>query len=105
MSDPSNPVHKGSLKDGASGAQLVGPSSVYVTGRYAYVTSYDSNALEIVDISNPANPIQISWAYTGSSPYGVALSGNYAYLAAHYSPSFCVIDISNPLFAIRSMSG
>ena len=28
-----------------------------VSGNYAYVASYQSNALEIVDISNPAVPV------------------------------------------------
>jgi len=31
--------------------------SVYVSGTYAYVASSESNALEIVDISNPALPV------------------------------------------------
>ena len=44
------PVHKSSI----SNALLSSPRSVYVSGTNAYVASYLSNALEIVDITNPA---------------------------------------------------
>ena len=57
VSNPANPVHKGSISNGAGGALLNGPVSVYVSGNYAYVASMASNALEIVDVSNPANPV------------------------------------------------
>ena len=33
------------------------PEGVFVSGNYAYVASPGSNALEIVDVSNPANPV------------------------------------------------
>ena len=52
-----NPVHKGSITNGAGGALLSTPRSVFVAGNHAYVASSASNALEIVDVSNPANPV------------------------------------------------
>ena len=30
---------------------------VYVSGKYAYITSDNFDALEIIDISNPASPL------------------------------------------------
>ena len=36
---------------------LDSPTGVFVTGKYAYVTSQNSNALEVVDVSNPAVPV------------------------------------------------
>ena len=40
-----------------SGAMLNSPNEVIVQGTYAYVLSDGSDALEIIDISNPALPL------------------------------------------------
>ena len=50
VSNPASPVHKGSIINGTGGALLNGAFAIYVSGNYAYIASYDSNALEIVDI-------------------------------------------------------
>ena len=68
--DSSAPIHKGSIVNGTGGALLDGPAKVKVSGNYAYVASYQSNALEIVDISNPAVPVHkgklVQWCWGGS---------------------------------------
>ncbi|MCZ8216892.1 MAG: hypothetical protein O9262_11665, partial [Cyclobacteriaceae bacterium] len=51
--------HVGSITNGDGGALLNGANSVFVSGNYAYVLSA-SNALEIVDISDPTEPFHVS---------------------------------------------
>ncbi|MFH1958338.1 MAG: lamin tail domain-containing protein [bacterium] len=69
------------------------PRDVSVSGNYAYVAA--EGLLSIVDISDPANPEQVSYYDTPGSAYGVSVSGNYAYVADG-SSGLRVIDISNP---------
>jgi len=61
-----NPFHHGSVHSGSGGALLENPLGVFVSGNYAYVTSNTSNALEIVDISNPASPVHAGNIVNGS---------------------------------------
>ncbi|MEO0091926.1 MAG: T9SS type A sorting domain-containing protein [candidate division WOR-3 bacterium] len=68
---------------------------IYVRGRFAYVTSiYLGNlgGLRIFDVSNPANPFQVSYLpLPGVGP--IDISDNYAFLVG---AGFYIIDISNP---------
>jgi hypothetical protein len=95
------PVHEGSIQSGSGGALLNNPYGVFVSGNYAYVTSFGSNALEIVNISNPASPTHAGSIVDGSggallnSPYGVFVSGNYAYVTSSGSDALEIVDISN----------
>ena len=60
-------------------------------------TGYFGNGgnLEIVDISNPVNPIILGKAVTPSVVRGVAVSGSYAYIG-NGSAGLRIIDVSNP---------
>ena len=53
---------------------------VALSGNYAYVAD-DTSGLQIIDISDPANPTFKSSYDTPRYAHGVALSGNYAYVA------------------------
>jgi hypothetical protein len=83
-----NLSHKGFIVNGGGGgAYLRQPNGVAVSGNYAYVASYQSNALEIVNIANPAAPTHASYltnsTVTGAvlnSVNSIFISGNYAYL-------------------------
>ena len=88
ISNPSNPIFKGSYKisGGASGVQVV--------GNYAYVANGDSG-LQIIDISNPTTPTLKGNYNTSGSAYSVQVVGNYAYIADRGS-GLQIIDISNP---------
>ena len=57
ISNPSNPTLAGSVHGNGTPNYLGGANNVYVSGNYAYVTSYDDCSLTIFDISNPANPV------------------------------------------------
>ena len=95
----SDPVHVGSLTDRR--AQLEFPANGVVSGDYAYLTSQDENALEIVNISNPAHPTHTGSIVNGTGgallqyPSGVCISGKYAYIASSLSNAFEIVDISD----------
>ena len=98
-----HPVHKGSLSDGGSGAPFLdNPYAVFVSGNHAYVASAGSNALEIVDVSNPASPVHRGSIVDGSGgallnwPVSVVVSGNYAYVTGYYSSALEIVDVTNP---------
>ena len=65
------------------------PTSVFVDGNYAYVVSVSSSSLEIVDISNPANPVHTGNIVDGQGgallhvPRAVFVSGGLAYVVSN----------------------
>nr|WP_321508492.1 IPT/TIG domain-containing protein [uncultured Methanoregula sp.] len=97
-----HPVHKGSITNGTGGAMLDAARSVYVAGDYAYVASYASNALEIVDVTDPALPRHKGKIVNGqdgaalNNPISVFVSGNYAYVTTTGSQALEIVDISDP---------
>ena len=108
ISNPTNPVEVGYVQDTESGGTaqgLDGANSVYVYGNYSYVTSSQDDALSIIDISNPTNPVEVGYIQDDSQggtaevldyPDEVYVSGNYAYVASYQDDALSVIDISNP---------
>jgi hypothetical protein len=73
---------------------------VAISGNYAYVAAYKSG-LQIIDITNPANPT-FKGSYKRSDwAMGVAVFGNYAYVVSsnhnNYNLGFLrIIDITDP---------
>jgi len=95
---------------------LDGPRGIFVSGSYVYTTSDDEEGVEIIDISNPANPI-----HTGSindvdcdalnsnecnlnGAFKIFVSGNYAYITSNVEDGLGIIDISNPANPIHAGS-
>ena len=109
-----NPTHSGSLRAGeissAVRTQLNAPYSVTVVGNYAYVASAGSNALEIVDVSNPAAPVHKGSLSNGAGgallnePASVVVAGNYAYVASAGSNALEIVDVSNPAAPVHKGS-
>lgn len=100
ISDPAHPRRVGGrLASGSIPGVTVSGNGVVVSGNYAYVVSsfyangQSSGALDVMDISDPANPTLFG-RYEMSEPNGVALSGQYACVA--WSGGLLVIDVSNP---------
>ncbi|MEK6837895.1 MAG: hypothetical protein AABX69_04545, partial [Nanoarchaeota archaeon] len=74
---------------------LGGTSSVYVSGDYAYVTSYAANSLAIVDVSTPASPKivgSIQDAAKLSSASSVFVVGDYAFVQSSYGYVLTIVD-------------
>jgi hypothetical protein len=109
VSNPNNPQHAGQIKNGDGGAMLKTPTGLYVSGDYAYVTSNGeifgspsgSNALEIVNISDPTNPRHVGSITGMRGADAVVVSGDYAYVANDEGGNMSVINVSdkaNPVF-------
>lgn len=80
-----------------SGGRMV--RSVSVVGNYAFVG--DSAGLEILDLSNPANPTLLGGAPTPGSAYGVQVVGSNAFVSVYggdvsVGGGLQIIDVSNP---------
>jgi hypothetical protein len=61
---------------------LSGPAGIVVAGRYAYVGGSDDDGLEVLDISNPTNPVHKGVVFTPlDNPRWFCLSGKHAYVA------------------------
>ena len=62
------------------GGLLIGtaPSSIYVSGRYAFVVDQESDDLKVIDISNPHSPVITGSLAIGGGPVSVFVSGRYA---------------------------
>ena len=91
----------GVLKMGPFTMQLTGSYNtagnargVTVDGKYAYVADH-SAGLQIVDISDLANPTLAATYNTAGNAKSVWVDGNYAYVA-DYADGLIVLDITDP---------
>jgi hypothetical protein len=69
---------------------------VYVSGKYAYVSSYDYDMFYCIDVSNPASPRivgNITDTARLNEANGIFVSGQYAYCTGRYSLKLAVIKI------------
>jgi hypothetical protein len=77
-----------------------GVGDVFTTGNHAFLSDYTSG-LDIIDVSNPAQPSNIGGCYIPGDAHAVYILGNYAYLA-DYAYALYIINItnlSNPIIA------
>lgn len=76
-------------------------TNIEVSWNYAYITSYGSNAIQIIDISNSSLPVhaasiamsntnKLNWAYD------LLVDWNYLYVASYIDDDIEIIDISTP---------
>lgn len=102
ISNPEQPALKGSE------AVFMGfpgeANGVYITGNYAYVAGADAigggwwyGGVEMVDISDPANPTGYSFfaSYWLRRTLRVHVAGGQAYLAG-YDDGLLIVDVTNP---------
>jgi hypothetical protein len=94
IADPAAPARLSSLN------HVVGCDPVVVQGDYAYVTIRGGNAcgqnlslLDVVDISNPAQPY-LTVSYGMHSPYGLGIDGNVLFVC---DEGLKVFDATDPL--------
>jgi hypothetical protein len=67
---------------------------IYIKDNYAYITDYNM-CLQILDISNPADPKLAASFDNNSEGKGIFIEGDYAYMASG-NTGLQVLDISNP---------
>ena len=99
ISDPTNPVHVGSIMDDETTA-LKQPCGICVSGKYAYVAAR-REGVEILDVSDPANPAHVGAIFDDattalSGAFGIQVSGKYAYVTSVWDKGLEIIDISDP---------
>ena len=66
--------------------------SVYVSGNYAYVAAGPDGGLQIIDVTNPDNPVRVGQYLGVGYALDVSVKDNYAYVGAD---DFQIIDVSN----------
>ena len=74
------------------------PTRVVVRDGLAYVT--ERVGLQVVDVSDPANPRVVGATTFGGGSFGIALVGRYAYVAARYG-GLVVIDVADPIRPVQ----
>ncbi|MFA5253240.1 MAG: hypothetical protein WC367_01050, partial [Methanoregula sp.] len=78
-----------------------------IQGNFAYIASAGDNALEIVDVTDPAAPAHTSFIMNGAggawlgSPSGVCVSDHYAYVASTGGNALEIVDVSNPAVPVH----
>jgi hypothetical protein len=95
ISTPSSPVEVG-----FTSTDIVNPTSVAVSGNYAYVTTVPSyggtGSLVVFNVSNPASPTEVmSTSSNLSSPYDIVTSGSYAYISDNTN-GLVIYNLTNP---------
>jgi len=94
-------VHKGKISNGEGGAILSNAYGVVLQGDYAYVASQSGGTFDIINVSDPANPVHEGYysdgtsgsSYLGSHP--IVVSGPYVYLASASGNAIDIVDISD----------
>jgi len=95
ISDPNKPRAVGGHRATgyAAGVAVSGSYAYLTTDRRFELTNYVGGGLEVIDISNPANP-RLVGSYSSPGAGAVAVSGSHVYVAE--DAGVRVIDISNP---------
>ncbi len=104
VSNPNSPFEVSHINDsefGGTATTLEGARGVYVSGDFAYVAAYNDAGLSIINISNPANPVEVGYIQDDlnkrlNGPFGVYVSGSYAYVASTSDNAISIVNISNP---------
>src|SRR3990172_4687353 len=82
------------------------PSAVQVVGDYAYVGGIvvredgEFGRLDILDITDPAQPVPVGGLDTESPVFGIHVLGQQAFLAETYS-GLEIVDVSTPRQPLR----
>jgi hypothetical protein len=103
ISDPTNPVQV-AVADSSNGfAILADIQDIVIDGTRAYVVALNTDALVILDISNPLSPSILGVAQDGdgtftrmNGAFSVHVEGNTAYVVTVIEDFLTVIDVTNP---------
>lgn len=100
ITDPTTPVFQNELESWPT--RLGNPIWLVVEWDYAYVASYWSSWLEILNITDTANPTH-QWTITDDSsnnelwwPWDLSKKWDYVYVSAYWDSWLEVVDVSDP---------
>ena len=114
VTDPANPVPAAAIHDGEGGFEaLAGAISIATTttqdGTYALVAAFTDNAIQVVDVSDPAAPVPAGVIADGfglSQPSHIdtaTISGGTFAIVASYAKSYVqMIDVSDPAAPLQT---
>ena len=95
VSNPSRPVKVGNYSNAVWSGN---PFTIFMSGKYVYMSTENNASILIFDVSNPSNPVLVG-NYTDrtylDTPYGIYVSGRYAYVTSMGNNTLNIIDISN----------
>ncbi len=87
---------------GGSATALDGADTLYVTKKYAYVSSYNEDAISVIDISDPSNLIEVNVLRNGAGASAIDGSstirnkGKYLYVVSRATgDSLSIFEIDN----------
>jgi hypothetical protein len=85
----------GTITPIASVTTLSTPSTITVSGRYAYVTTNTAPSyLQVFDISNPASPVAVGSTVAGvGNTWALLLAGRYAYDVSFSGNELQILDL------------
>jgi cysteine-rich repeat protein len=97
------------LKPFVYAPSLNGANDVAISGNYAYATAFSDDGLEVLDISDPANPFHVDSLVDDASmlmdmPRHIEIIGDYAYVASSFDHGIQVFDISDPWHVVPTVS-
>jgi hypothetical protein len=85
------------------------PRGLYATDQYVYLTveetapPYTWGGLTILDVSNPSNPVEMSFTITARYARDVVVVGTTAYVSDRFS-GLWIVDVSDPEYPVRLSS-
>ena len=112
ITDPANPVPVSAVFDGSGGFDaLAGANDVVVFGSgdrtYAVVAAWNDNAVQIMDVTDPARPVPVSAVFDGSGGFDALAGANdmavfrsgdrtYIIVVAYDDNGFQIMDVTDP---------
>ena len=94
LSNPLSPVKRGTLSNHATDYA----SNIYQLkklGNYCYVSARNSDAMTIINVSDPDNPFHAGHTVDGQC-VGVTVRAQYAYITSYSGWRFRIYDVSTP---------
>jgi len=89
-------------RDDGNNIFLDTPRRVAVSWDYAYVSAYTPDRIQVLNISDPTNPIAVTNLQNNNGtlmlngPMALEISGDYLYISEYIWDAIQVLDISNP---------
>ena len=111
VTEPGSPKYVSNATNGTSGFVLAGTSRIIATeingGHYALVTSFNDHSMQVIDVTDPANPKAAGLARHGEDGFmelrnsiGIATAEiegrHYALVTSTNGDALQIIDITNP---------
>jgi len=103
VSDPTHPVQVGACY----APQYDMPPHIAVAGSYAYLATRNdvvqpgTGSLWVVDVSDPAHPVEVGRWVAPTRAWDVAVWGGYAYVTPTLGTDLWVVDVSDPANPIQ----